>query len=93
MLLMSVATVWETLWQLNNHAGPNPSEMDGYIDSFWGVVELAFTIFFAVEVLLKLICYGWRAYWSDITNRCGDPSTNIAHARVCSMHGDPVSNR
>lgn len=66
---MSVATVYETLVQLRTGTGPDPSEMDGYVDSFWGVVELAFTIFFTVEVLLKQICYGWRAYWSDITNR------------------------
>jgi hypothetical protein len=69
VLLMSVATVWQTLVQISSGTGPDSTETDGYVDSFWGVVELSFTIFFTVEVLLKLICYGWKEYWSGITNR------------------------
>ena len=69
VLLMCVSTVWETLARLHEGRPANPTSVDGRIDSFWDVIELCFTIFFALEVLLKLIVYGWRAYWRDFTNR------------------------
>jgi Ion transport protein len=81
---MSVATVWQTLIQISSGTGPSPSETDGYVDSFWGVVELSFTIFFTVEVILKLICYGWRQYWSDITNRFA-VSAFLYHISACTL--------
>jgi hypothetical protein len=66
---MCVATVWETLSEIGGGHEPDPRESDGRVDSFWGVVELVFTILFSVEVILKLIVYGWHAYWMDLTNR------------------------
>ena len=75
VLLMCAATVWETLARLHAGRGAPATSTDGRIDSFWDVIELVFTIFFAFEVLLKLVVYGWRAYWRDFTNRCaGQPA-------------------
>jgi hypothetical protein len=72
---MCVATVWETLQQLSKGEPPDPTAVDGKVDSFWGVVELVFTVVFAVEVILKLIVYGWHSYWLDMTNRCAKISS------------------
>jgi Ion transport protein len=69
VLLMCGATVWETLARLHEGRSANPTSTDGKIDSVWDVVELIFTIFFTFEVLLKVVVYGWRAYWRDFTNR------------------------
>lgn len=68
---MCVATVWETLWRLNKGLGPAPTAVDGKLDDIWGVIELVFTVLFAVEVILKVIVHGWHAYWMDVANRSG----------------------
>jgi hypothetical protein len=70
VLLMCTATVWETLSRLHSGQSAAPSSTDGRIDSFWDVVELVFTVFFALEVMLKVVVFGWQAYWRDFTNRC-----------------------
>ena len=69
VLLMCVATVWETMWRMNHGLGPTPTAVDGKLDDIWGVIELVFTVLFAVEVILKVIVHGWHAYWMDVTNR------------------------
>jgi len=66
---MCITTVWETLWRLDQGLGPAPKAVDGKLDDIWNVIELIFTIVFAVEVVLKLIVHGWHAYWMDVTNR------------------------
>ena len=70
VFLMCAATVFETVTRLHAGREPAPEEVDGKIDSFWDVIELVFTVFFALEVLLKVLVLSWRAYWRDFTNRC-----------------------
>ena len=70
VLLMCASTVWETLVRLHNHQGAATTSTDGHIDSVWDVVELVFTLFFTFEVVLKVLVFGWHAYWRDFTNRC-----------------------
>lgn len=77
VFFMCVATVWETVSRLHEGREPAPTEVDGKIDSFWDVLELVFTIFFALEVLLKVFVYSWRAYWREFTNRCAQPTPQI----------------
>jgi hypothetical protein len=71
VLLMCVATVWETVARLHAGREPAPTAIDGKIDSFWDVIELVFTLFFAFEVMLKVLVFGWLSYWREITNRYG----------------------
>jgi hypothetical protein len=70
VLLMCVATVWQTLDQLHSGSAPDPSMTDGRIDTYWDVIQLFFTIFFVFEVGLKVIVHGWTVYWRDSINRC-----------------------
>jgi hypothetical protein len=54
VLLMCIATVWETIWRIQNGKSPDPSDVDGKLDSLWGVVELVFTVAFSMEVVCCL---------------------------------------
>lgn len=77
VLLMVGATVWETLSRLHDGRKPASSATDGKIDSFWDVVQLVFTLFFAFEVMLKVIVFGWISYWRDFTNRCATARSSL----------------
>ena len=76
---MVVATVWETLTRLHEGRKPASSATDGRIDSFWDVAQLVFTLFFAFEVMLKVVVFGWVAYWRDFTNRCAAAGAKTNH--------------
>jgi hypothetical protein len=78
VLLMCIATVWQTLAELHSGSGPAGTQTDGRIDSFWDVVQLIFTVFFVFEVGLKAVVHGWTAYWRDGINRCAPPSSSFA---------------
>ena len=82
---MCATTVWETLARLHEGRSAAPTSTDGKIDSLWDVVELVFTIFFAFEVLLKVVVFGWHAYWRDFTNRCAPAPQAAARQRLANL--------
>ena len=49
-------------------AKEDPHIADGYIDTPWEIAETVFTVIYFIEMILKIVVYGWRSYIQDKRN-------------------------
>uniref|UniRef100_A0A0G4H9A8 EF-hand domain-containing protein n=1 Tax=Chromera velia CCMP2878 TaxID=1169474 RepID=A0A0G4H9A8_9ALVE len=64
LFLMAIFTVAESIHQLQTGA-IDPHRLNDRPDSFWNIMELAFTTVFVVEVVVRILASGWRNYWRE----------------------------